>query len=478
MSLMSLKIASKKGAAPDPDASADAKRAYTAPEGEAGGDAGGGGGGAALSAEDGSAGDAGGGSAAGVGGVGAAAVIEIESDKDTSSVYQATELDAAFIERDAALYAFQQEDAIAAEHVCKRRNGAYSCRGRHQNRYVKFTSRSTRGAARDVKAPSLYFWDKSLKSFKEELEFVVQEKGGSVELHVAPLPDGLKSVLTKKQQASFWWTAQHVCKEMMDRGTKCDMDRFIAEVRRKGVCETLLDKFKWHDVAYDEHRELSLHKSAVEFVASSINEIIPPVTKQALQLWNSYDGPASEYPAYSSDTALLASHFGVKTGGGVTPGMQLLLDKRFFVTREFEGVAYYKTPDVEPFSEKTFVEHDAGQLAAMTVMFKHHCTVVTGLAGCGKTATTSTFLRSCESAGVIAPSHAAKTVIQEKCAQAGCGGLGFEVVQFTRLMGKARSSDRSIAFLEAMGWVDEGEKREGEDRVPAHIDDVAYAIDN
>ncbi|KAG5184084.1 P-loop containing nucleoside triphosphate hydrolase protein [Tribonema minus] len=350
---------------------------------------------------------------------------------------------------------------------------------------------------RDVKAPSQFFWDKNTKSFKEDLKFVAEERGGSVSLYVPPLQNGLNSVLTKSELTQFWWTAQHVCKDMMDRGSKSDMERFIAEVRRHGICETLLNKFKWHDMVYDEQRQLSLHKSAIEFVASALGETIPPVTMQALQLWNSYDGPASEYPAHSSDTALLASSFGV-TGGRVSGGMQLLLDKGFFVRREFKGITYYKTPEVEKaeqalcaalaeicsrpligasaFAPDSTSTHDAGQLAALQMMFEHHVSIVTGLAGTGKSETTSTFLSMCASAGVIAPSHAAKKVIQDKCRRAGCAAIGFEVVQFTKLLGKCRSSDRSVAFLESMGWTQEGDEGEGKDRVPDSISAIAHAI--
>ncbi|KAG5186468.1 hypothetical protein JKP88DRAFT_241076 [Tribonema minus] len=365
--------------------------------------------------------------------------------------------------------------------VMRKRDGKF----RFKTHWINFVSRSAFNAHETtVWDPSTYFLANinGRTSFKSTIQFTSQPKGAGIVLSLDPV-EAVQSSMTPAQVDQFFWAVQRVCAHMLDTGRQEDRDRFLADVINEGLCKTMLSKWTWstttvNDKGYsrtDVHT-LLVHKNPITEAAHAIGERIPSDVAEALQLWNQYDGPPAEYPKHKSDTAILATTFGCASRQPFVPtaGMQILIDNDFFVHRIFDGIGYFITPEVERDQNRIhsafqkvsgrpmtgaspFVDHaqqyDPTQLAAIDMMYREPISILTGLAGTGKSQTLSAFLTQCGSAGVIAPSHAARIVIQDKCADAGCTGIGFEVSQFLRFgLDVACGSDRTAAFLEAMGY--------------------------
>jgi hypothetical protein len=371
------------------------------------------------------------------------------------------------------------------------RDGKY----RRVNHHVKFVTRSAHSAAgRPLHAVSKAFkvmikekpaTSASLPvgSIRPDLEFEEVVVGGCVHVGMEPVD---RRWHTDEQRRRLQWTLQHVARPLLDGGTERNFEDFMLSIMERGLVRTMLSKWSWTETTeYGDSavKMLPLSKVDVAWTAHALGQQVSGVQMDALSLWNNYDGPSDANPDFKQDCALREADM------APGPGLDLLLEHKFFRrVRLDDGRVYYKTPEVEQMEDdivsallatRTHAlssvrdpDPDVGrapdtkQLAAHRMMATRHVSVLTGIAGTGKSATLSGFLRVVGGGiVVVTPSHASRKVIMRACD--GVPRAGFDVVQFTRFgFDRAWGSRRTTKLLRAAGSADDPREFDKDDGRP------------
>ncbi len=293
----------------------------------------------------------------------------------------------------------------------------------HQNRVVRFQSRSKTSCRVIKKISNFFLDDRGLKDF-------IGNKNDARTLQCAPFQLNV-------EQDKFWinvfleeddpyfaeWTCQILDPGIFNYGSG-NVSAFMHSIREKGILRTLFSKFTYLDT-YSNMHIARISKGEVLHVCSVLCENISKIVKDALIIWDSYDG--YDFPKYESQCAIETRELYFR------PGMQYLLDQDFFRKVEYGAEAYYKTPEVI-YDEQMIInalntiskrdlfaiynddqsELNDLQKKAILMMKHNHYSVLCGLAGSGKTHTLCSTLDGYAKIGIVCPSHTSRRIIEQR----------------------------------------------------------------
>jgi hypothetical protein len=271
---------------------------------------------------------------------------------------------------------------------------------------------------------------------------------------------------------TLWWL--HVLFPTHSIGDLPDASIFslISSINSVGIIETVFSKWKYARKQWSEEVfEIPVEQQAILHACRMRKENVAPEVRSALALWSQYN-----QGKFCGDPAIRANPANSKdrwvTSALDQKGLDFLIEKEYIrkVYQQENGkyCLYYQSPTVSEQQEsiiksfKTIMgraapalpvcppeKFNAAQIEGLQMQCTQPICLLTGLAGAGKTETTTTAIPP--KTGGTTPSHASRQVFAQRCA--GRSGIASEVIQFTRYGFKRMGNWRMIDFLLTLNGV-------------------------